>query len=155
MAAKWSKSSFCGAYWRRRKHPKKDRKRDGSDSISIFPSRVWTNIFWCTVLKITATQSTDFVIAKNTESMEAECVRVGLHKYFASHRIKKNIRCAVMITLIIVNCILEQKEKKKSERYKHCYDYVFTLKIKIFLSIKRFEAIRCIYLLSQYIVNNA
>jgi hypothetical protein len=32
-----------------------------------------------------------FFIAKNTESMEAECVRVGLHKCFASHRIKKEL----------------------------------------------------------------
>jgi hypothetical protein len=87
METKSSKSSFCGAYWRQWKHPKKDWKRDGSDSISIFPSRVWTNIFWCTVLEINATQSKDFVIEKNTESMEAECVRVGLNKCFASHRI--------------------------------------------------------------------
>ncbi len=59
-----SKSSFCGAYWRWTKHPKKDQKTDGTSLISIFSTRVWVNIFWCTVLEITVTPSTDFVIAK-------------------------------------------------------------------------------------------
>ncbi len=81
------KSPFFRASCRRTETPTKDRKTKGTSSISIFSSRVWTNIFWCTVLEITATQSTDFVTAKNTESMEVECVRVGLQKClcFASH----------------------------------------------------------------------
>ncbi len=89
MEAKSSKSSFCGAYWRWRKHTKEARKTDGTDSISIFSSSVWTNIFWCTVLKITTTQSIDFVTAKNTEIMEPKWIRVGLHKCCTSHHIKK------------------------------------------------------------------
>jgi len=103
MEAKSSKSSFWRAYWRWTKPPKKDWKTDGSESISIFSSRVWTNIFWCTVLEITATQSTDFVTAKNMKSIEVECGRVGLHKCFASHRIKYETRYYFILIIYFVN----------------------------------------------------
>ncbi len=55
-----SKSSFSWAPCKRTETPTKDLKRDLSSSISMFSCRVWTTIFWLSVLEIITTQNTNF-----------------------------------------------------------------------------------------------
>jgi hypothetical protein len=55
-----SKSSFCGALCKWTETHTKDLKTDLSSSSSIFSFRVWTTIFWHSVLEIITTQNINF-----------------------------------------------------------------------------------------------
>ena len=55
-----SNSCFFGAICKRTEPPTKNWKTDGIDSISIFSSRVSTNILWFSNLEIIATENDNF-----------------------------------------------------------------------------------------------
>ena len=91
MEAKSSKSPFCVAFCKETRPRTKDQKMDGINSMMKFYRHILTSFQRLAILQIIATQSTDFVTAKNMQSMEAKCVREGLHKCCASHRINNQM----------------------------------------------------------------
>jgi hypothetical protein len=67
---------FFRAPCRRTVAPRKDRKTDLSSSISIVSFRLWTAIFWHSVLEIIATQNINFwCVRRETKKKELDGTR--------------------------------------------------------------------------------
>ncbi len=80
----------------------KNRKANGTNPVSLFLSLVWTNIFWCFVLEITATQNSKFLYVRRERKKVSKLVsdyinillRTALTNLFA---VVKSMVCYVSI----------------------------------------------------------